>query len=66
MNVNVWKGHQTLQSVFNRGECMMNVDQNEDRHVVDQNVDRILGRLPTYLLVKGSGPNVVHAFRVLF
>ena len=40
-NVNVWKRHQTLQSVFNRGECMMHVDKNADGHVVDQNVDQI-------------------------
>ena len=40
-NVNVWKRHLTLQSVFNRGECMMHVDKNADDHVVDQNVDRI-------------------------
>ena len=31
-----------MQSVFNRGECMMHVDKNADGHVVDQNVDRIL------------------------
>ena len=40
-NVNVWKRHLTLQSVFNRGECMMHVDKNTDDHVMDQNVDRI-------------------------
>ena len=40
-NVNVWKRHLILQSVFNRGECMMHVDKNVDGHVVDQNVDRI-------------------------
>ena len=39
------KRHQTLQSVFNRGEYMMNADQNVDRHVVDQNVDRISGEI---------------------
>ena len=40
-NVNVWKRHLTLQSIFNRGECMMHLDKNADDHVVDQNVDRI-------------------------
>ena len=30
-----------MQSVFNRGECIMHVDKNVDGHVVDQNVDRI-------------------------
>ena len=40
-NVNIWKRHQNLQSVFNHGECMMNADQNVDWHVVDQNVDQI-------------------------
>jgi len=30
-----------LQSVFNRGECMMHVNKNADGHVLDQNVDRI-------------------------
>ena len=40
-NVNVWKRHLTLQSVFNRGECMMHVDKNADGHVLDQNMDRI-------------------------
>ena len=41
-NVNVWKRHLTLQSVFNCGECMMHVDKNANGHVLDQNVDRIL------------------------
>ena len=40
-NVNVWKRHLTLQSVFNRGECMMHVDKSADDHVMDQNVNRI-------------------------
>ena len=40
-NVNVWKRHLTLQSVFNRGECMMHVDKNANGHVLDQNMDRI-------------------------
>ena len=40
-NVNVWKRHLTLQSIFNCGECMMQVDKNVNGHVVDQNVDRI-------------------------
>ena len=40
-NVNVWKRHLTLQSVFNRGECMMHVDKIADDRVMDQNVDRI-------------------------
>ena len=30
-----------MQSIFNRGECMMHLDKNADDHVVDQNVDRI-------------------------
>ena len=30
-----------MQSVFNRGECIMHVDKNADDHVMDQNVDRI-------------------------
>ena len=30
-----------MQSVFNRGECMMHVDKNADDHVMDQNVNRI-------------------------
>ena len=30
-----------MQSVFNRGECMMHVDKNADGHILDQNVDRI-------------------------
>ena len=34
-NVNVWKRHLTLQSVFNRGECMMHIDKNADGHVLD-------------------------------
>ena len=44
-NVNVWKRHLTLQSVFNRGECMMHVDKNADGHVVDQNMDQISGEI---------------------
>ena len=39
VNVNVWKKQLTLQSVFNRGECMVHVDKNVDGHVLD--VDRI-------------------------
>ena len=35
----------TLQSVFNRGECMMHVDKNANGHIVDQNVDRISGEI---------------------
>ena len=34
-----------MQSVFNCDECMMHVDKNADGHVVDQNVDRILGEI---------------------
>ena len=30
-----------MQSVFNRGECMMHVDKIADDRVMDQNVDRI-------------------------
>ena len=30
-----------MQSVFNRGECMMHVDKNADGHVLDQNMDQI-------------------------
>ena len=30
-----------MQSVFNRGECMMHADKNADDHVMDQNVDQI-------------------------
>ena len=41
-NVNVWKRHLILPSVFNRDECMMHVNKNADDYVVDQNVDRIL------------------------
>ena len=40
-NVNAWKRHLILQSVFNHGEWMMHVDKNADGHVMDQNVDRI-------------------------
>ena len=41
VDVNVWKRHLTLQSVFNRGECIMHVDKNANGHFLDQNVDRI-------------------------
>ena len=30
-----------MQSVFNRGECMMHVDKIANGHVLDQSVDRI-------------------------
>ena len=30
-----------MQSIFNRGECMMHVDKIADGHVLDQSVDRI-------------------------
>ena len=55
-----------MQSVFNHGEFMMHVDKNADDHVVDQNVDESRERLPTYLLVGGSGPNIVHACKPFF
>ena len=45
---------------------MMHVDKNADDHVMDQNVTESRGRLPTYLLVGGSGPNVVHARKFFF
>ena len=35
------KRHLTLQSIFNRGECMMHGDKNADDHVMDQNVDQL-------------------------
>ena len=44
-NVNVWKRHLTLQSVFNHGESMVHVDKNVDGHILDQNVDRILRKI---------------------
>ena len=44
-NVNVRKRHLTLHSVFNCGECMMHVDKNADSHVMDQNVNQILGEI---------------------
>ena len=50
-----------MQSVFNRGECMMHVDKNADDHVMDKMWTESRGKLPTYHLVGGSGPNVVHA-----
>ena len=51
-NANVWKRHLTLQSVFNRGECMMHANKNADGHVLDQNVDRI-SREITYVPLSG-------------
>ena len=60
-NVNVWKRHLTLQSVFNHGECMTHVDKNADGHVVDQNVDQISREIAYVRLGGGLGPNVVHA-----
>ena len=50
VNVNVWKRHLTLQSVFNRGECMMHIDKNADGHVLD--VDQI-SREITYVPLNG-------------
>ena len=47
------KENLTLQSVFNRGECMMHVDKNADDHVVDQNVDRISREIAYVPLYKG-------------
>ena len=44
-NVNVWKRHLTLQSVFNRSECMMHVDKNADDHVVDR-ISREIAYVP--------------------
>ena len=41
-----------MQSVFNRGECMMYVDKNADSHVMDQNVDRILREI-AYIPLSG-------------
>ena len=50
VNVNVWKRHLTLQSVFNRGECIMHIDKNADGHVPD--VDQI-SREITYVPLNG-------------
>ena len=49
-NANVWKRHLTLQSIFNRGECMMHVDKNADGHVLD--VDQILREI-AYIPLNG-------------
>ena len=65
-NINVWKRHLTLQSVFSRGECMMHVDKNADDHVVDQNLDRISREIAYVPLCGGSGPNVVHTIFFFF
>ena len=48
-----------MQSVFNRGECIMHVDKNADGHVLD--VDQILREIAYIPLNRGSGLNVVHA-----
>ena len=49
-----------MQSVFNRGECMMHVDKNADGHVLDQNVERISKEIAYVSL------NVVHACSTFF
>ena len=41
-----------MQSVFNRGKCMMHVDKIADGHVLDQSVDRI-SREITYVPLSG-------------
>ena len=55
-----------MQSVFNRGECMMHVDKNADDHVMDQNMNRISREIAYVPLDGGSGPNVVHACKFFF
>ena len=65
-NANVWKRHLTLQSVFNRGECMMHENKNVDGHVLDQNVDRISREIAYIPLSGGSGLNVVHPCNLFF
>ena len=45
---------------------MMNADQNMDRHAMHQMWIETRGRLPTYTLVEGLGPNVVHACNFFF
>ena len=45
-----------MQSVFNRGECMMHVDKNADGHVLYQNVDRISKEIAYVPLSGRIGP----------
>ena len=64
-NVNVWKRHLTLQSVFNRGECIMHVDKNADGHVVDQNAERILREIayvPLSGRIRSKGSSCMQLF----
>ena len=42
-----------MQSVFNRGECIMHVDKIADGHVLDQSVDRI-SREIAYVPLSGT------------
>ena len=68
-NVNGWKRHLTLQSVFNHGECMMHMDKNADGHVVDQNVDRILREIAYVPLgggIRSKRSSCMQIFFILF
>ena len=65
-NVNVWKRHQTLQSVFNRSECTMHVDKNADDNVMDQNVDRISKEIAYVPLSGGIRSKLSSCMQIFF
>ena len=49
-----------MQSVYNRGECMMHVDKNADDHIVD--MDRI-SREIAYVPFNGRIMSTRHAYQ---
>ena len=58
-----------MQSVFNRGECMMHVDKNADGHVVDQNAERILREIayvPLSGRIRSKGSSCMQLFFFFF
>ena len=58
-----------MQSVFNRGECIMHVDKNADGHVVDQNADRIsreIAYVPLSGRIRSKGSSCMQLFFFFF
>ena len=66
-NVNVWKRHLTLQSVFNRGECMMHVDKNADGHVLDvDQISREIAYIPLNGRIRSKRSSCMQPFSFTF
>ena len=66
-NANVWKRHLTLQSIFNRGECMMHVDKNADGHVLDvDQISREIAYIPLNGRIRSKRSSCMQPFSSTF